>query len=441
MNISNLQIALHRAIETASRPLDYLFLAKTIQTLNVGQIRQVAAFDNLPDAAANQGVLVFVTADESIYWSTGTGWYPLVLDLQQQVWAWGLNNFRQLGDSCTINQSSPVSVVGDITNWCQVSTGKSYSLALKADGTAWTWGCNNEGQLGDGTIVDKSSPVQVVGISNWCQVSAGRYQSIALRADGTAWAWGRNNFGQLGNNCTTNRSSPVQVVGITNWCQVSASGFHSLAIRTDGTAWAWGAGFGGVLGNNCTTNRSSPVQVVGSISNWCQVSAGGLQSAALRTDGTAWTWGYNSSGQLGDGTIVNKSSPVQVAGCITNWCYISASGDHVLAVRANGTAWSWGSNSEGQLGDGTTVNKSSPVQVVGITNWCQVSAGRYHSIALRADGTAWAWGRNNFGQLGNNCTTNRSSPVQVVGGITDWCQVSTSFDHNLALRIVESSFT
>jgi len=276
-----------------------------------------------------------------------------------------------------------VSVVGGFCDWCQVSAGNSHSLAVRQNGTAWAWGYNGRGQLGDNTIVSKSSPVSVVGgFVDWCQVSAGSDHSLAVRQGGTAWAWGFDGQGRLGDNCTTNRSSPVSVVGgFTDWCQVSAGSYHSLAVRQNGTAWAWGYNSNGRLGDNTTTNKSSPVSVVGGFLDWCQVSAGRNFSLGIRQNGTIWSWGYAAQGRLGDNTTVSKSSPVSVVGGFTDWCQISAGDSHSLAVRQNGTAWAWGCNGQGRLGDNTVVTRSSPVSVVGgFTDWCQVSAGRYQQL-------------------------------------------------------------
>ena len=226
------------------------------------------------------------------------------------------------------------------------------------------------------------------------------------------------------------------VGGFTDWCQVSAGTFHSLGVRQNGTAWAWGSGNYGRLGDNTVVAKSSPVSVIGGFTDWCQVSGTSRgHSLGVRTNGTAWAWGDGGFGRLGDNTTVDKSSPVSVVGGFTNWCQISAGRYSSLAIRTNGTAWGWGCNGNGVLGDNTTVNKSSPVSVIGgFTNWCQISAGFYHSLAVRTGGTAWAWGCNGYGRLGDNTTVPRSSPVSVIGGFTDWCQVSAGCQHSLGLR-------
>jgi alpha-tubulin suppressor-like RCC1 family protein len=281
-------------------------------------------------------------------------------------------------------------VVGGFCDWCQISAGGASSFGLRQNGTAWAWGNGQQGRLGDNTAVNKSSPVSVVGgFTDWCQISAGGEHSLAVRQNGTAWAWGNGNYGRLGDNTTVSKSSPVSVIGgFTDWCQVSGGQCHSLGVRTNGTLWAWGSGGYGRLGDNTVVSKSSPVSVVGGFTDWCQVVAGRGSSLGVRQNGTAWAWGYNRCGVLGNNTSCFtdcKSSPVSVVGGFTDWCQISIGSYGVNAVRTNGTAWAWGSGSGGALGDGTTVNKSSPVSVVGgFTDWCQVSAGYGISAGIRS---------------------------------------------------------
>jgi alpha-tubulin suppressor-like RCC1 family protein len=353
--------------------------------------------------------------------------------------AWGQGSFGRLGTNDIINRSSPTSVVGGFADWTEISAGDAHSLALRNNGTIWAWGSGANGRLGTNDIINRSSPVQVVGgITDWTQLSAGGH-SLALRNNGTIWAWGVGTNGQLGANDTIDRSSPTSVVGgITDWTQISAGRYHNLVQRSNGTLWAWGSGNQGRLGNGDIIDRSSPTSVVGGITDWTEISAGVYHNLVQRSNGTLWAWGSGANGRLGTNDIINRSSPVQVVGGITDWIKISAGSTHNLALRSNGSLWAWGNGGLGRLGVNDLADRSSPTSVVGgITDWTQISAGIVHSLAIRSNGTVWAWGYGGNGQLGVNDIINRSSPVSVVGGITDWIKISAGSTHNLALRIAE----
>jgi len=351
------------------------------------------------------------------------------------LWTWGSNTYLgvvargQLGDGTTVNKSSPVTTAGGGTNWKQVagSTGGYHTAAIKTDGTLWTWGYNGYGNLGDNTNVAKSSPVTTVaGGTNWKQVACGYRHTAAIKTDGTLWTWGYNGYGNLGDNTAVNKSSPVTTAGGgTNWKQVAGGYFHTASIKTDGTLWTWGYNNYGGLGDNTTVSKSSPVTTVAGGTNWKQVSGGQYHTAAIKTDGTLWTWGYNGYGNLGDNTTVDKSSPVTTVAGGTNWKQVACGYRHVAAIKTDGTLWTWGYNGIGALGDNSTVDKSSPITTVaGGTNWKQVSGGQYHTAAIKTDGTLWTWGSNNVGQLGDNTNVNGSSPGTTVTGGTNWKQVA-----------------
>jgi alpha-tubulin suppressor-like RCC1 family protein len=437
MNIQIILNDLHKQIETTNKSIQLLMLSKALQRFNVGNVKTVSLFSNLPTASTNEGEIYLVESDERLYWSNGTTWKNFDA-FTDSAWAWGV----RVGDGTYCNRSSPVSVVGGFTDWCQVSAGNQHRLGVRTNGTLWAWGTGYSGKLGDGTLAERTSPVSVVGgFTDWCQVSA-CYNSIGVRRNGTAWAWGCNTCGLLGDGTTVNKSSPVSVVGgFTDWCQVDAGDKHNLGVRKNGTAWAWGSGAYGQLGDGTTVNKSSPVSVVGGFTDWCQLSAGGYHSVGLRTNATMWVWGSGALGRLGNGTTVNTSSPVSVVGGFTDWCQVSAGRNHTLAVRRNGTAWAWGQGGQGRLGDGTAGGKSSPVSVIGgFTDWCQVSAGRYHSLGVRQNGTVWAWGGQQYssGILGNNNNLSVNSPVSVVGGFTDWSQVDAGNFTSVAIRKIQN---
>jgi len=244
------------------------------------------------------------------------------------LWGWGFNFIGALGNNDSASQSSPVQTVATGTNWKMVACGRYHSSAIKTDGTLWGWGKNDTGQLGDGTVQGtnsgRSSPVQTAAASTtWKQVSAGQECTGAIKTDGTLWMWGKNNYGQLGDGTRTTRSSPVQI-GENNWKIISCGGYATGAIKTDGTLWSWGYNSNGGLADNTVNNRSSPVQIYGGGTTWKQIDYGNYQGAAIKNDGTLWTWGNNYDGQLGNNSTEQKESPVQTATGGTNWKFVSS---------------------------------------------------------------------------------------------------------------------
>ena len=342
------------------------------------------------------------------------------------LWTWGRNSYGRLGDNTTTTRSIPVTTFAGGTNWKQVACGYSHSAAIKTDGTLWTWGRNSYGQLGNNTTTNRLTPVTTLsGETNWKQVFCGDNHTAAIKTDGTLWTWGRNSYGRLGDNTTTQRNTPVTTfAGGTNWKQVAGGGYLTAAIKTDGTLWTWGRNNFGQLGNNTTTDRSTPITTFAGGTNWKQVAGGNAHTAAIKTDGTLWTWGRNSYGRLGDNTTVNRSTPVTTFAGGTNWKQVACGGYYTAAIKTDGTLWTWGNNDSGQLGDNTITTRSTPVTTfAGGTNWKQVACGFFHTTAIKTDGTLWTWGRNSYGQLGNNTTVNRSTPVTTFAGGTNWKQV------------------
>ena len=384
------------------------------------------------------GFVVYVKDEDRFVVSSGIDWLnidgtPSGVVFPYILWAWGNNHFGALGLPGTYWTSSPMSVVGGITTWADISIRKTFSAAIKTDGTLWTWGQNDTGQLGNGTKTNNNSPTTVIGENLlWVQVSAGSEHVAAIKADGTLWTWGSGFYGALGHGSQDGRSSPGTTVGGgDNWSQVSAGTDCVMAVKTDGTLWTWGENNSfGRLGTGETTSfkRLSPGTTIGGGTNWKQVSYFFSHAAAVKTDGTLWCWGSNATGCLGDGTNITRESPGTTIGGGTTWSQVSAGEYFTAAVKTDGTLWTWGTNSDGQLGNNTLTGQSSPITTAGGgTTWNQVSVGQGIAGAVKTDGTLWMWGNNQVGQLGDNTQTRRSSPVTPAGGGTNWSQVSAGY--------------
>ena len=361
------------------------------------------------------------------------GFNPLIAPTPSylyKLFTWGLNGDGQLGLGNITDYSSPKQV-GSL-NWSNVSGGGSNSFAITTSNTLYSWGANGQGQLGLGNRTYYSSPKQVGSLTNWSTVVTGLGTScFAIKTDGTLWSWGTNIYGVLGVGNTTNYSSPKQIGSLTNWSKISFSATHCIAINTSGQLYSWGYNVNGQLGLGNTTNYSSPKQV-GSLTNWLTVSCGRYTSLAVKTDGTMWSWGSNVVGQLGLNNRTNYSSPKQI-GALTNWLGVAGGPYYTIAVKTNGTLWAvGGNNASGQLGLGNTTEYSSPKQVGSLTTWLNIACGGSNfTFASKTDGTLWSWGRGSEGQLGLGNTTNYSSPKQV-GASTAWGSFNCGQYHTIA---------
>ncbi|MFI8826981.1 RCC1-like domain-containing protein [Streptomyces sp. NPDC053431] len=398
------------------------------------------------------------------------------------VVAWGAGSTGQLGNGRTDDSTTPVRTLQS-RRTIGIDGGANHSVSLRTDGTVWTWGLNTLGQLGDGTTTSSQRPVQVCApgetapcanpLTDVVAVSAGAHHNLALRSDGSVVAWGDNEYGQLGDGTLTNRTTPVQVCAragsapctafLTDVTSLDAGSWHSLAVHLDGSVSSWGLNSSGQLGDGSDVfQRETPVQVA-LTGEAGSVAGGGSHSLALMRDSTVRGWGHNFFGQAGDGTTtttynhpVQVCAPGQTAPCtdfLDEVNEIAAGGSHSAAWRFDQTAVAWGDNRFGQLGDGTFGHQQNPVPVrvcaPGQTAPCtgfltgvyKISAGGDHTLAVLGDLTAAGWGSNGVGELGDGTTVDRNTPVRVCSGrrpnpcaqpLTDVITVAAGISHSLA---------
>jgi len=362
------------------------------------------------------------------------------------VRAWGGNSNGQLGINDTTEVNTQVRVhgpgnTGFLTGIVSVVARENFSLALKADSTVWAWGYNADGESGNNTKKDNWVPVQVHGPGNVgflksiVSISGGYAHALALRRDSTVWAWGDNTNGELGDNTTVNDSTPVQVHGanntgfLTGIIAIAAGQQFSLALKADSTVWAWGFNQVASLGDYTSVERHTPIQVhspgnIGFLTGVTAIAAGGGHALAIRGDSTLWSWGFNINGELGDNSTLTDSVPEQVHGANNTGFLIgiitTKAGDYFSgAVKKDGSIWTWGYNYYGQCGinDTTGEEENTPVQVHGpdnaghLSGIASIALGDEHALALKNDGTLYSWGWNANGQLGNDSTVDRWYPI------------------------------
>jgi alpha-tubulin suppressor-like RCC1 family protein len=350
--------------------------------------------------------------------------------------SWGVNFDSDLGDGTEVPRDIPGAVSGLTSGVLQVAAGDGYGLAITTGGTVWAWGENDHGELGDGTLIERTTPVQVAGLSGVRQVSAGSDHGLALRSDGTVWAWGQNDHGQVGNGVvsSTPQLTPVQVPGLAGITKVAAGYGFSLALRSDGTVWAWGVNNAGQLGNKTTSDSAFPVEV--RVSQATSISAGGSSGYAIRTttDGaTLWAWGGNDSGQLGDGSLLSRPTPEPVTAA-ADVAQVAAGGKFVIELATNGSISGWGDDEFGQLGNtATQAPVTHPIETIaGGSGITQLSAGAIHVLALTSGGGVLAWGDNFDGELGDGNNTRIAGPVHVKG-LSGASQVAAGQEFSLAV--------
>lgn len=385
------------------------------------------------------------------------------------AWCWGGAQYGRLGDNQnTVDQTRPVQVVdtagtGTWNDWVDIEVSGAHSCGIRANGRAYCWGRGSAGRLGNNSTADQVAPVEVhtnaasPGWDDWAKIvtSAGGH-TCGLRHNGTAWCWGTQDSGRLGDGGTTSyMARPTQVkndsitssAGWNDWVSIEVGYWHTCGARSNGRLYCWGrVDYAQVGDGQNWENRTRPVSVHKEYRLLTEVSPGAEHTCSVRNDGTAWCWGNPQHGRLGDGqTTIQRNRPTRVIGK-ANWDSISAGSGHSCGIRQDGTAWCWGLNQGGQVGNGGTINQSIPVQVQSTTgpsgwnDWVMITAGGGHSCGIRKDGTAWCWGWATAGKLGDNqSAANRLRPVQVHSdtgpeGWNDWVHISANWDHTCGVR-------
>lgn len=372
-----------------------------------------AAMKLFPLSTSSLFALLAIEAAQAQCWTSVSagGSHTLAIDANGGLWAWGLNDFGQVGDGTNSTRTAPVPV-DTVNSYTSISAGIFTSHAIRNDGTLWGWGRNTWGVVGDGTNSHRNQPVQVGTETDWTYIQGSRFFISGLRANGTIWAWGDNGNAQLGNGTQGGPGSlvPLQVGTGTNWIAISNGDNHCIGIRADHTAWVWGSNVFGALGMPSPL-LTEPTQL-GADDDWSMIRGGENCNLAIKLDGTLWGWGRNFTGLLGTGNTNDVSAPILIS-AETDWASLSTETWHSAALNTAGELHTFGSNQFGQLGNGTTAQELDVEHQPGSETWLSVSIGFTHSAAIREDGSLWTWGDNSTGQLGDGTFVQRNEPVEI----------------------------
>lgn len=353
------------------------------------------------------------------------------------LWSWGNNAYGMLGRGVQLDGPVPERV--GTNQWSSVAAGNQHALAIQGDGTLWAWGNNGRGQLGIGSSgpgAEQSQPVLLSSETNWSAVAGGPDCSFALRRDGTLWAWGWNAIGIFGNGSTRDSNRPLQIGTDSDWSALAVAG-HVLALKRDGSLWAWGDNVVGQLGDGTTSTRTRPKQI-GTNQSWKAVAAGSAYSLAVTSHGELWAWGLGQFGQLGTADVKNRLRPTRI-GADTNWSSVAAgaNGVHSFGFKTDGSLWGWGLNTAGQLGSAPSPNGATNLvpALLPIQQWAAIAANSSFSIGLRTDGSVWTTGDNSGGQLGDGTFDGRPRFAPVVPTLHD-DQASTEEGAELTIPLL-----
>lgn len=334
------------------------------------------------------------------------------LDREGNLWSWGLVDIDSSSDiPMPKRTSTPEKLMENVKD---ISAGYMHAVAMKTDGTVWTWGSNFDGRLGDGTETERFTPAKIM--DNVTAISAGSYHSLAIKNDGSLWAWGANSHGQIGDGTTTSALFPKKVADSV--IGISAGEDESLFIKSDHSLWGMGSQSGAELGSLSFDNQLTPVRVMGDVSAVC--CHDGL---IIKTDGSVWEYGMIWESEQKKFRTQNMRRVAEPQKVLDNAVSIASGSLLRFVVQRDGSLWSWGTNMDGQLGDGTDVGRSSPKKAM--DGVAQVSTNGRSCLAVKQDGTLWVWGSNEQGILGDGTTTDHYAPVQLM--LTETVTLPTQF--------------
>jgi len=343
------------------------------------------------------------------------------LDITGKVYCWGSNKFGELGIGSNQENKRPILVKNLSIGNRYISTGYEHNCVLTASGGVRCWGHNQAGQLGDGTQADSNLPVEVIHDSGIARgLSTGIEHSCILNSLGGVECWGANTFGQLGVEGYEFSKNPIGVTNLgSGTTQISSGWYHTCALTVAGGVKCWGSNKSGQLGNGTFSDSRIPVDVIDLNFGVRAISAAAEHTCAITAVGAVKCWGSNQSGELGNGNNENSNSPQDVIGLAAGIRAIAVGGEptkgsHSCAVTVSGGVVCWGSNENGQLGNGNTTDSNIPLDVQGLPFGMRgVATGGRHSCALTTTGGIYCWGDNQFGQLGNGSTQGSSKPIEL----------------------------
>jgi alpha-tubulin suppressor-like RCC1 family protein len=359
--------------------------------------------------------------------------HTCALNTSGAAYCWGRNTDAQLGDGTTSSKHSPTPVGGGLV-FVSIVSGGSFTCGLTAVGVTYCWGKNDSGQLGDGSYSGRPSPAPLATAVAFTSISAGYGHACGLTSSGDAYCWGYNGLGSLGDGTQTNQPRPVKVLGGVRFSTIRAAYAHTCGITTDHGQYCWGANTGGQIGDGTTlSKRLTPVSVAAGIAYYEALSAGDSHTCGI-TAGYMLCWGSNSSGQLGDGSMTDRRSPVQVSG--SKWGSVASGGAHTCGLeKMTELMYCWGNNAFGQVGDGTTVQRLTPVIVFGKINFVYLSAGATHTCGARNGTGVYCWGQNGSGRLGNGTSNDSHTPVAAFfAGGSSMRSIASGVEHTCAVN-------